>query len=113
MVARVNEGLQVVLGTERLHLAGLLVLDDADALVRRDSIVKRSGRGRKLDGAIWEDFWLRPAFCLRPIHTEHVICEDAPELQVILTNGLDLAYINLIDFEVRRLLWRAYRTVHS
>ena len=41
MLSRVIEGFQVIMSAERLHLASL-VLDDADALVHRDAIVKRS-----------------------------------------------------------------------
>lgn len=97
---RVVKGLEMLLGTESLHLASLVVFQDADSLVNGDTIVKSGGRCLHPDGSIGDDLWLSPAFLFGPVDAEHVVGENSAEHQLVSTCGLDLANVNLVDLNV-------------
>jgi len=79
VVTCVNEGLNLVVGPERLQLMSLSVLYNVDSFVHGNAVMKGRGRGLQFNGAVWNNFRRLPALFLCPINTEHVICEEATE----------------------------------
>ncbi len=88
---------------ESLQLICFGILDDADSLVNRDTIVKGCGRCLHLNGAIGDNLRLLPAGFFLPVNAEHMVSKGASEHELRIVHRLDLAHINFFDLNVGSL----------
>ncbi len=88
---------------ESLQLICFGILDDADSLMNRDTIVKSRGRCLHLNGAVGDNLWLLPATFFFPVNAQHMVCEGASENELRTVHRLDLAHIDFLDLNVGSL----------
>lgn len=95
--------------SESLHLSAVLVLDNANALVNRDTVVEGRSGCLNLNGAVGHNFGSLPPTSIIPVNLDHMVCEVLSKSEGPWGDRLNFSDFYRLDLQVDSLESFSYR----